>query len=81
MAAGDIEACNTFDVVARLGEITTPTLVICGEEDVYTEESRVLALHIHGSRIEWIKGAGHVPLMEQPLKTSELVRGFVESLA
>ena len=30
----DLTACNSFDVMERVGEITLPTKIICGSDDV-----------------------------------------------
>jgi pimeloyl-ACP methyl ester carboxylesterase len=32
----DLQACDAFDALARLGEITAPTLALCGMEDQLT---------------------------------------------
>src|SRR5512143_1687780 len=36
VAHDDFAACDAFDVMARLGEVEAPALVICGEEDRLT---------------------------------------------
>lgn len=53
---------------SELGQITVPTLVICGEQDVISppDEMRELAAAIPGSRFEPIAGAGHLSPLEKP---------------
>ena len=65
---GDYEACDRFDVTARLGEIDMPTLCIVGAQDQLTppKYSEYLHEHIKGSRLEVIEGAGHMLPLEQP---------------
>jgi pimeloyl-ACP methyl ester carboxylesterase/acyl carrier protein len=57
------ERCSAgFDVVARLGEISVPTLVLAGARDAYMspELSREIHRHVRGADIEEVEGAGHL---------------------
>jgi len=79
---GDFSACNTFDLMTRLGEIRAPTLVVCGKEDQMTpvKYSEFLATHITGARLVVIDGAGHSVMLEQPLAVNRALSEFVSNL-
>ncbi|MEO5576607.1 MAG: alpha/beta hydrolase [Gaiellaceae bacterium] len=65
---------------ARLGEITAPTLIVVGAEDVpdMVEIAAILEAGIADTRVETIEGAGHLPSLEQ---SGELNRLLLEFLA
>jgi 3-oxoadipate enol-lactonase len=70
------------DIVARLGEVRVPTLVLVGEEDVadiHTVGER-LALEIPGARSATIARTAHVPSLERPADFDALVLGFLSSV-
>lgn len=56
------------DVTSRLGEISTPTLVIVGEEDrdPGVLASTTLAAHIPGAELVVLPDTGHLSALEQP---------------
>jgi 3-oxoadipate enol-lactonase len=60
-----------------------PTLVLVGEADGITpaDEARAMAQLIPGGRFAVIPGAGHLPPVEQPAATTEVLREFLRSLA
>lgn len=64
----DLLACNTFDVRSRLGDITCPTLILCGENDEATPLKCSQWLHaaIPTSELVVVPHAGHMLLFEQP---------------
>lgn len=66
-------------LLGRLGEVTTPTLVVWGEADriADVDYGRALAAAIPGARFELLKGTGHVPQVETP----ELLLGTVWEFA
>ncbi len=72
----DFAACNTFDVMERLGEIHCPTLVICGTEDHLTppKYAQYLADRIAGAELRPIEGAGHMVMIEKPDRVAELIQ-------
>ena len=81
VAAGDLEACQVFDIVSEVEHIKVPTLIICGDEDLYAVEgTKVLHEKTAGSRLEWIKGVGHDPSIETPDVTNRLMGGFLDEL-
>lgn len=73
---GDFRACDAFDVMARLREIPTPTLVICGTHDQLTppKYAQFLQHHIAGARLELIAEAGHYVQLERPDETNVTLR-------
>jgi pimeloyl-ACP methyl ester carboxylesterase len=76
----DLAACNAFDVMARLGEISVPVAIIVGEEDKLTpmKYSQFLQQGIAGSRLTVIPGAGHLVMVEKPKDFNEALAAFVE---
>jgi len=64
----DLAACNVFDCMSRLHEISLPTLIICGADDSATpvKYSQYLHDHITGSTLRIIPNAGHYVFREQP---------------
>lgn len=80
---GDLVACNSFDLDARLKEITLPVLVVCGEADrmVPLSRSQYLASMIPGAKLETIPKAGHMFMLEQPERTEEVVLSFIHNLS
>lgn len=79
---GDFAACDAFDVMARLGEIRTPALVVCGSEDRLTplKYSEYLRDHIAGAQLEVVAGAGHLVMLEAPAAVARAVEAFLSSL-
>jgi len=65
-----------------LAGIDLPTLVISGTEDTFTvpEEMRALADAIPGSRLETIRGGGHVCPYEKPAAFNHVVAEYLASL-
>jgi len=64
----DFQACDKFDVIQRLGEISVPTLVLTGDKDLMTpvKYGRFLADNITGANFEIIENSGHMLMLEQP---------------
>jgi len=79
----DFWAADRFDVMARLGEITLPTLIICGEEDRMTPVKYARYLHeqIAGSRLVIVPDAGHMVILEQPRTVNEAIAEFLRAVA
>lgn len=76
---GDYRACDAFDVMARLGEIRLPTLVLVGADDEMTppKYAEFLAGSIPGARLAGIPRAGHYPMLEQPDEVNHAIRQFL----
>lgn len=65
-----------------LGEITVPTLVLCGEDDTVSPPAGMLAMaeQIPGARFVLIPHAGHLAPLEQPAIFNDAVRQFLAGL-
>ena len=76
---GVIERDGCLD---ELGNITLPTLVIVGEEDMPTppEKAQRIQRAIAGSQLEIIAGAGHTSTVEQPDLVNAVIERFLANL-
>jgi 3-oxoadipate enol-lactonase len=63
--------------------LTLPTLVLAGSEDGSTPPDlvRETADSIAAARFEVIRGAGHIPCVEQPERMAALIEGFLKENA
>jgi pimeloyl-ACP methyl ester carboxylesterase len=79
---GDFTACNAFDVMDRLGEITVPTLILCGADDRMTPPKYSEHLHgqIAGSKFAAIPNAGHMAMLEQPEFFTQTLKEFLDQI-
>jgi pimeloyl-ACP methyl ester carboxylesterase len=79
---GDFSACNAFDVIARLGEIRAPTLVLCGRADVMTpvKYGEFLAAKIAGAQLVVVENAGHALMLEQAVEVNRALVEFIRKL-
>ena len=70
------------DLTPRLGEIDAPTLVIVGEEDrsLPPTLSQRIVEGVFGSTFVQVPGAGHLSVLEEPDRLTELLGGFLEGL-
>ena len=75
---GCCHAIAALDLTNRLHQITTPTLVIVGEEDPATPvaASRTIHERIKGSELVILKSASHLSNMEQPEAFNRAVTSF-----
>lgn len=78
----DLWAADRFDAMARVGSISLPTLVVCGEEDRMTPVKYSEYLHgqIAGSSLVVIPRAGHMVVLEQPRAINEAIAAFLRSI-
>lgn len=67
------------DSTPFLREISVPTLVVCGEEDVITPRAEAEALQrgIKGAELAMISKAGHLPSMETPEAFNAVLQAFL----
>jgi 3-oxoadipate enol-lactonase len=78
--AGDLMAmAERSDSVPLLKQITCPTQIIVGEQDLPTPlaDAKLMADQILGARLAVIPAAAHLSNMEQPDLFNETVRSFV----
>jgi pimeloyl-ACP methyl ester carboxylesterase len=66
-------------VYEQLGRITTPTLILVGDEDVATVPAKAERMQqaIGGSRLVVIPGAGHSSSIEQPALVTRAIEDFL----
>jgi len=78
----DFRACNGFDVMSRLGEISVPTLVGSGDDDRLTplKYGEYLATNIPGAVLKIIHGAGHLAMLEKSAEVNAVISAFLHSL-
>ena len=70
-------------VEEELANISCPTLVIVGDEDVATTPQKAAFIHqgIAGSKLETISGAGHSSCIEKPEEVNRLLKEWLVSLS
>jgi aminoacrylate hydrolase len=78
IAASRCDAVMNFDCVSRLGQIRTPTLIFCAEDDFLTPSyfSRQLAQLIPKAELRTIKRGGHACSQTVPTAFNEAVLPF-----
>lgn len=72
----DLLACNSFDVMDRLEELSgLPVLILCGAEErnAPVKHSVYLRDHIPGAALQIIPGAGHYVQREKPAKVNQAI--------
>ena len=81
-AYADFQANDAFDVMARLGEILVPTLIVGGAEDSMAPPKfqQYLADNIPNARLVLLPGIGHYPMAESPEAFNQALVGFLSSL-
>ncbi|NOZ51275.1 MAG: alpha/beta hydrolase [Chloroflexi bacterium] len=79
---GDWQACDRFDVMDQLGQLSVPTLIIAGSQDQMTpvKYARTLAEQIPDADLTVIEGAGHMMMLEQALLVTTAITGFLDRL-
>lgn len=80
---GDFVACDRFDRLADLPEITVPAVVICGEADRMTplRYSQTLAGQLPHAQLAVITAAGHMVMLERPAEVTAAVAGWMTTLS
>lgn len=83
IAGGSRALANREDVVPRLGEIATPTLVLVGSEDIIStvDEMRHIAEGLPHGTLAVIQGAGHMAPLEAPTKVNAAIREWLSQLS
>ena len=71
----DLLCCDRFDIMDRVQEIKSPTLIIVGTEDVSTpvKYARYLQNKIAGSKLVIIEGATHNITTEKPDEVNQVI--------
>jgi pimeloyl-ACP methyl ester carboxylesterase len=67
------------DGTPLLREISVPTLVVCGEEDLITPraDAEILQRGIKGAELVMIPKSGHLPSMETPVEFNAALGRFL----
>ncbi|MGY5878898.1 MAG: alpha/beta hydrolase [Candidatus Thorarchaeota archaeon] len=79
----DFAACNGFDIMDRVSEISLPTLILVGEQDIMTpvKYSKYLHDNMQNSTMHVIEKAGHSVMLEQPREFNTHVKDWMKSLS
>lgn len=74
----DLAACDRFDVMAEVGQIAAPTLLVVGAGDRMTppKYSEYLRAQLPSSALAIIADAGHYAQLEQPRAVAGVIRKF-----
>lgn len=77
---GTCEALRDADLRETTGDISIPSLVLCGTEDSATPPELVqgLASSLPNAHFELIQEAGHLPCIEQPDQMAATIKQFLE---
>lgn len=75
----DLWACNKFDISDRIKDITIPTFALVGEDDNVITPAIVKDYidNIPRADLAVIRGANHVPMIEQPEEFNRLFHKFL----
>lgn len=78
----DMLCCDRFDIMQRVHEISLPTLVLCGSDDIMTppKYTKYLANKIEGAREIVIEGGTHMVFAEKPAAVNQAIEDFINSL-
>jgi 3-oxoadipate enol-lactonase len=70
------------DSMDTLKTINVPTLLVTGDEDIFTgvNEAELMRRHIAGSQLRVIAKAGHYAPWEQPEEAGRILRQFLDAL-
>jgi pimeloyl-ACP methyl ester esterase len=78
--ADDFELTGKVDLRKRLKEITIPTLIVHGADDIVPLQSaQYLHENIKGSLLEIVPDAGHLVMIEKPDEFNKIILKFVEA--
>ncbi len=77
------DALRRFDVTERCHELTLPTHIVWGRQDIRGElaEAKLMAEQMPQSRFDIYENCGHLPYLEQPAGFNALLRAFVVEIA
>jgi pimeloyl-ACP methyl ester carboxylesterase len=78
----DFTACDSFDIMEKVGSIHLPTLIVCGKEDRLTppKYSELLHENIPGSELILLNECGHLSMLEQSDKFNKCLTSFIMKL-
>jgi pimeloyl-ACP methyl ester carboxylesterase len=75
----DLAACDRFDMMAELGRVSQPALIIVGEQDASTpvKYSAYLRDHLADAQLVIVPGTGHYVLVEAPEVVAGAMRAWL----
>ena len=78
----DFQACDRFDIMQDVHDISLPTQIVCGSDDVMTpvKYSDYLTDNIKGARKEVIPGGGHYVQLQKYQQVNEQIERFLSVL-
>ena len=81
--AGTCQAIADTDLMESTSRLRIPCLGMCGDRDLATPPDLVRETVdlIPGSRFALIRGAGHLPCIEQPDAVADEIREFLSGLS
>lgn len=70
------------DLLEKLTTLKMPALILQGEHDelVPMAVAKRFDQHLANSTLKVVKGAGHIPMLEAPLQSAEILRDFLREL-
>lgn len=77
----DLKACDKYDPMELVGSVSSPTLVIVGEDDHMTTATsgEALANAIAGATSVVVPAIGHMLMSEEPEAVNDAIIGFINS--
>jgi pimeloyl-ACP methyl ester carboxylesterase len=78
----DLKACDKFDIMDSIHEITVPTLALCGSDDIMTppKYTNYLADKMPNAKAVVIPGGTHMVFAEKPQDVNQAFNEFLTGL-
>lgn len=78
----DFHACDAFDVLRRLDEVSVPFLALTGDRDRMTplKYASAIADRVPHAQARIILGAGHFVMVERPEETNAAIAAFISGI-
>lgn len=78
----DLKACDEFDIMPRLAELSMPALAICGTKDVMTppKYTEFLAERLPNAKGVVVAGGTHQVHLEKPDEVNREIKAFLASI-
>jgi len=77
----DFKICDEFDTLDKTGLIEIPCLILVGKEDEMTpvKYSEFFHKKIKNSELVIIDNAGHLVMIDQPMKLNEAIENYINN--
>jgi pimeloyl-ACP methyl ester carboxylesterase len=78
----DVLACSQVDLRERIGDISVPSLILAGADDLITPpmHAEFIKNKIRGARLQIIADAGHALTTERPREVNAAIEAFLAEL-